>query len=308
MNADERMVDQLSKSQRRRRAIWLTIVSIAATVLGVAYWSLQPAADTSEVDDFLHRFKGGALVIGGGGTLPNEVRQRFVDLIGGRQAKLVVIPAYDADQIQVARITDYWREFGAAEVQVVQARDQADANRPEFIKPLEQATGVWLTGGDQAWYAARYVGTHVEDALKKLLERGGSIGGTSAGAAIMSQVMIEHGIEKATVSQGFDLIPKAIIDQHFMHRSRLNRLMGVMENYPEHIGFGIDEDTALVMQVHTGKLGVLGRSYVLAYVPQTETGEKRYEFLKHGDSINIEGLRSGEIRVGSQQELDDLFE
>lgn len=308
MQADDSVIPSVSRPRMQRRTLWMIQLSLAVVFAGTAYWCLQPAADTSERDDFLQRFKGGALVIGGGGTLPPEVRQRFVDLIGGQDARLVVIPAYEAEPDQITRITDYWRGFGVRDVRILQARNRAESDQPAFAEPLEHATGVWLTGGDQAWYADLYVGTQVEQKLKDLLERGGSIGGTSAGAAIMSQVMIRHSLEGATVATGFDLFPNAVIDQHFMHRSRLNRLLGVLTKHPEHMGFGIDEDTALIVQLRTGKLGVMGRSYVLAYVPKTEAGNPRYEFLKAGDTIDLDSLHTDDIRVSSPQELDDILD
>ncbi len=308
MHADDSATPPVSRSRMQRRTFWVMLLSLMVVFAGTAYWCLQPAADTSERDDFLQNFKGGALVIGGGGTLPPEVRQRFVDLIGGADARLIVIPAYEAEPEQITRITDYWHGFGVRDVRLLQAHNRAESDQPAFAEPLDHATGVWLTGGDQAWFAELYVGTQVEQKLKSLLERGGSIGGTSAGAAIMSQVMIRHSPEGATAATGFDLFPKAIIDQHFMHRSRLNRLLGVLKQHPEHMGFGIDEDTALIVQLRSGRLGVMGRSYVLAYVPKTETGNPRYEFLKAGDSINLESLHTDDIKVSSQQELDDVLE
>ena len=101
-----------------------------------------------------------------------------------------------------------------------------------------------------------------------VIERGGVVGGSSAGAAAMTKVMIEQGQEDAVEGIGFDLLHDAVIDQHFFRRSRFNRLIGLMESHTDRIAFGIDEGTALVVQVSKGRLGVLGSSYVLGLRPQ----------------------------------------
>jgi cyanophycinase len=194
--------------------------------------------------------------------------------------------------------------FGVSNVQVLQAESREAADRPEFSEAIQSATGVWLSGGQQEWLASRYVGSRVESELQSLVKRGGVIGGSSAGAAVMSKVMIEQGLDTATLSTGLDLLPNAVIDQHFLKRSRLNRLLRVLETRPELIGFGIDEGTALVVQVSKGRLGVLGNSYVMVCVPHTEKGEPRYEAMSRGDQITLDALRSGTARISSPQSLE----
>ena len=123
----------------------------------------------------------------------------------------------------------------------------------------------------------------------------------------MTKVMIEQGAEEASEGRGFDLFHDAIIDQHFLRRNRLNRLIGLLDAHPNRVAFGIDEGTALVVQVHKGRLGVIGSSYVLAYVPTTETGTRRFEIMKHGDHIDLAGLKSGLMRVSSPADLDSVL-
>ncbi|MFM9961343.1 MAG: cyanophycinase [Planctomycetaceae bacterium] len=291
---------------RRHRAAVGWVGSAAVVVLGlVAALRWWPNADSaSEGVDFRQRYKGGALIISGGGRLPPEIRQRFVELAGGAAARIVVIPAFAADEQQQAGLRDVWRPFGVTHVRVLQADSRADADRLEFAEPLKSATGVWLSGGQQEWLAARYAGSRVEAELQALVKRGGVIGGSSAGAAVMSQVMIEQGLDTATLGTGLDLFPGAVIDQHFLKRSRLNRLLRVLESQPELIGFGIDESTALVVQVAKGRLGVLGDSYVMVCVPHTDQGPPRYETMKRGDQIDLDALRSGRARISSPQELE----
>ena len=293
---------------RRRLIARGLAVGLLLSAIGVGYWICLPRHDDSERVDFLNRFQGGSLVIAGGGRLPIEIRQRFLDLAGGpRQAKIVVIPAYDPNEKQAAGLLDVWQSLGVASVQILHSSSREESNRGEFVRPLDEATGVWLSGGQQAWLSQRYAGTLVEDKLRAVVDRGGVVGGSSAGAAAMTRVMIEQGVEEAAEGVGFDLFREAIIDQHFLRRSRLNRLIGLMESHPHLTAFGIDEGTALVVQVPKGRLGVLGSSYVLAYVPDTETGSRRFETLKHGDQIDLAGLKSGRVKVGSPSDLDAML-
>src|SRR5206468_722813 len=103
-----------------------------------------------------------------------------------------------------------------------------------------EATAVWMGGGDQSRLAAAYRGTAVERELKNVLRRGGVIGGSSAGAAVMSSIMITGGNPEAQVDTGFGLLPGFVIDQHFHNRNRLARLRGVLAKNPEYLGLGID--------------------------------------------------------------------
>lgn len=292
--------------QRHRLIPFLGLtVLVVVGVSWIAAWHWWSATDDPLDDmDFHQRFKGGALIISGGGPLPPEIRQRFVELAGGVSARIVVIPAFAADEKQQAGLRDVWRPFGATNVVVLQAGSREAADRTELTEPLKTASGVWLSGGQQEWLASRYVGSRVETELQALVKRGGVIGGSSAGAAVMSRVMIEQGLDTATLGTGLDLFPGAVIDQHFLKRSRLNRLLRVLETRPELIGFGIDESTALVVQLSKGRLAVLGNSYVMVCVPHTENGEPRYEAMSRGDQITLDALRSGTARISSPQSLE----
>lgn len=279
----------------------IAAILVLSLLIALRWWF---DADATDEMDFRERFKGGSLIISGGGRLPPEIRQRFVELAGGASARIVVIPAFAADEKQQTGLCDVWRPFGVANVRVLQANTREDADRPEFSESLKTATGVWLSGGQQEWLATRYAGSRVESELQSLVKHGGVIGGSSAGAAVMSKVMIEQGLDTAVLKAGLDLLPDAVIDQHFLKRSRLNRLLRVLESRPELIGFGIDEGTALVVQVSKGRLGVLGDSYVMVCVPHTEKGEPRYEAMCRGDQTTLDALRSGTARISSPQSLE----
>lgn len=311
------MSDEVTPGEptRRRRFVarraWfggLIVVVLAVAVLCFKHWVSQPPVDRWDEIDFVNRFGGGSLVIAGGGHLPPEIRRRFLALAGGLDRTiLVIVPAFVADAGQIESLCEPWRELGLKRVQVLQAGSRDEANLATFGQSLDEATGVWLSGGQQERLSALYAGTLVEAKLQSLLERGGVVGGTSAGAAAMTKVMIEQGTDEASEGRGFDLLRDAIVDQHFLRRSRLNRMIGLLDAHPDRVAFGIDESTALVVQVQKGRLGVIGSSYVMACIPKTEAGTRRFEIMKPGDHIDIAGLIDGRTKVSSPADLDSLL-
>jgi cyanophycinase len=231
----------------------------------------------------------GSLVIVGGGALPVAVRDQFLALAGGREARLVIIPTASAraDRPELQSTFFLWRPPAAASVVLLHTRDRATANDPAFVKPLTEATGVWLAGGDQSLLAAAYHGTLVEAELRRLLARGGVIGGTSAGAAVMSQVMIAGGTTVAELGEGFGLLPGVVVDMHFTQRRRLPRLLGALTQYPTCLGLGIDEQTAVVVTGHS--LSVVGNADVRVCQP-LEDGQADVRVLHTGAQADLLAL------------------
>ncbi len=226
----------------------------------------------------------GSLVIVGGGGMPDSVRAKFMELAGGKSARIVVIPTASEYADKPEEHDDYlkeWRKLGPASLKLLHTRSRDTANSAEFTKTVDEATAVWFSGGDQSRLTEAYRGTAAEKAFDALLERGGVIGGTSAGAAIMSDVMITGGRTTASLGEGFGFLPHVVVDQHFLRRSRLNRLIGVIAEKPQLTGIGIDEATAFV--VEGDKWSVLGNSFVLVI----ERGEK-------GAPVRIESIRPGQ--------------
>jgi cyanophycinase len=255
--------------------------------------------------------RGPALVICGGGGLPESVRDRFLDLAGGPQARIVVIPTAHqfAERLSEQVVLDPWRVKGVTSVHVLHTRSREAANDTEFVKPLTEATGVWLGGGRQSSLTDAYLGTEVERQLKALLDRGGVIGGTSAGAAVMTRVMIAGGRTQPDVKEGFDFLPGAVVDQHFLKRNRLSRLLSVLSDHPDLVGLGIDERTALVVNVKTCLLNVIGDSYVVACVPGSVGNPARLQILKPGDEASLAALKEAEdpsLAIAPALNLDSL--
>jgi cyanophycinase len=240
----------------------------------------------------------GSLVIVGGGGLPDAIRARFLELAGGKNARLVIIPTASekADSSQLLKGYTFWRAQDVASVEFLHTRDRKQADESSFVKPLTKATGVWLTGGDQARLLAAYHGTLVQKELQNLLARGGVIGGTSAGASAMSAIMILGGNPAAQVGDGFGLLPEVVIDQHFQNRNRMNRLLGVLAKYPQCFGLGIDEQTAVIIKGHT--LTVVGNANVRLCPPHPGQDLSSYQVLKAGDQVDLASVLRAALAQG----------
>jgi cyanophycinase len=196
----------------------------------------------------------------GGGALPDKMYTEFAQFVGS-EAHLVVIPTATGREIDSAKIMAQWQADGFKKVSVLHTRNREVASSPAFSKLLQTADAVWISGGSQSRVADAYLNTPVEQELYNLLQRGGVIGGSSAGAAIMSRVMISGGNPEPEITTGFDFLPGVILDQHFLKRNRLPRLSAAIRANPELIGLGIDEATAIIMK--NGEFKVVGDSYVL---------------------------------------------
>jgi cyanophycinase len=234
----------------------------------------------------------GSLVIAGGGSLPPEVIDHFISRAGGDEARLVIIPTASAradDPALAEELLAAWKARPHASLQLLHTRDRDEADSEDFVKPLGEATGVWLMGGQQQRIADAYVGTRFEKELLELLDRGGVIGGSSAGAAIQSRRMIASGKTEAVISTGFDLLPGTVIDQHFSQRDRIGRLKGVVDKYPGQLGLGIDESTALLVQGRL--LRVVGEGSVTLCLGKTDHHQAEQIVHKAGQLLDLTSMQ-----------------
>lgn len=227
----------------------------------------------------------GTLIVVGGGGLPDAISNRFVELGGGKESRLVIIPTAADNPKPDDELAAMWKKRGIQEIAILHTTDREVADSATFVAPLKEATAVWIGGGQQSRLAAAYQGTAVERELIAFLERGGVIGGTSAGAAIQSQVMIASGNPIPEIKQGFDLVPDAIIDQHFLKRNRINRLLTAVSQHPERCGVGIDEATAI--EVNGRECRVLGDSFVIVVQAQTDGKMPNIQTFKQGEKFSL---------------------
>jgi cyanophycinase len=168
------------------------------------------------------------------------VLRRFVRLAGGRKARIVVIPTASAfpDEVFKTYATVFSR-LGAPEIVAVDPSSRPDAAAEALVQAIDDATGVFMTGGNQLKLSQRFVGTPLAEAVRRAHARGAVVAGTSAGASVMSQFMISLGADGATPRQrtgqltsGLGLLPGVIVDQHFDQRARYGRLMSMVAGSP----------------------------------------------------------------------------
>lgn len=280
-----------------RGVFWTTAVLTAALAGVTARERILRLADRWDVSRPIIDRSAGTLFIAGGGPLSEKLKREFIHLAGNENARIVVIPGCAVEPSGLQEYADDWKLMGVTEVSVLHADSRSVADAPTFSEALETATGVWLSGGSQTWFSAWYRGTKVEERLHDVLRRGGVIGGTSAGASAMSDVMMAGGRGEPVVGKGLGLFPEVIVDQHFLKRNRIARMMKLLDQHPDQIGVGVDEGTALVVELSRGNLSVSGASYVMVYVPKTTIGEPRLEVLKPGDQTSLADLRNPEAAI-----------
>lgn len=250
----------------RVRALGLSLVGglcLAVAFTGNASACLPAAACLAADGPEENQPEAGSLLILGGGKIAPETRSRFFELAGGSAARIVFIPtaSEDAEHPEfIERFLAPWKEYAPQSLIILHARDREAADSLEFVRPLQEATGVWIGGGVQTRLANRYLRTRVEDELRGVRRRGGIVAGTSAGAAIMTRAMIADGMKRPVMAEGFDFFRGAIVDQHFTQRFRMPRLSAAVRQHPGRFGVGIDEETGLLVNGDQGT--VLGRGQV----------------------------------------------
>ncbi len=197
--------------------------------------------------------RGFIIPIGGGDrkVRTSTILQRLVELSGGTNARMAIIPT--ASQLDTAgqRTADVFRELGVTDIEIVDIETRADCEKPEHLERLKTATGVFFTGGNQLRLGTTIGGTSAAKALRHINANGAHIAGTSAGAAFVGEHMIAIGKSggtpkrgMASLSPGLGLTNRVIIDQHFRERDRLGRLLTALAYNPFATGVGVDEDTA----------------------------------------------------------------
>jgi cyanophycinase len=206
------------------------------------------------------RTKGALVIIGGAEEREGDCKilRAFMRLAGGRAAQIVVLTAATSEPQEAGETyIDVFEDLGAASVWVVDTRNQNDANHVNAVRAIGKATGIFFTGGDQSRIMERLQGTLLEDVIRKRHAEGAVIAGTSAGAAIMPEVMIVRGESETsprgdavTLGTGMGFVAGILVDQHFAQRGRLGRLLTALLLKPSTLGIGVDENTALIVQGH----------------------------------------------------------
>jgi cyanophycinase len=235
----------------------------------------------------------GHLVIVGGSMNDPVILERFIELAGGPEVPFVVIPTAGGNE----HYDQFWtglrqfKEAGIENITVLHTKDRTVADSEGFVKPIREARGVWFSGGRQWRLVDSYSNTLTHKELHALLERGGVIGGSSAGATIQGSYLVRGDTKTNTIMMGdhevgMAFLRNSAIDQHLLMRNRQFDLIEVIEAHPDLVGIGLDEDTAIV--VSGDNFSVIGQGYVAIYDSQRllDSGGKFY-FLAPGDRFNM---------------------
>lgn len=236
--------------------------------------------------------KGSLVIVGGGGAGP-EIWKRFVELAGGPDALIVMVPTALEDPLPKVPVeVSLLKRAGAKRVEVLHTRSRTEADDPKFSDVLTKAGGVWFGGGRQWRFVDSYEGTLTEKRFHGVLARGGAIGGSSAGASIQSEFMPRgHPLGNTVMAaegyeRGFGFLPGCAVDQHFFARKRTADMTALMKEYPQYLGIGIDEGTAVVVTGSTAE--VIGRSKVGFYDTRKKNdSETDYEEVTPGERYDL---------------------
>ena len=254
----------------------------------------------------------GSLVIMGGGGKDRQLRavfEEFVKLAGGKKAKIVMVPTAASSNPKFTyqrSATLLLAEAMGIEARVLHTHDRKVADSEEFVKPLMEATGVWFGGGRQWRLAKAYGGTRTEKEFHRVLERGGVIGGSSAGAAIQGSFLARgdtraNTIMVGNVQKGFGFLRNTAIDLHLIARGREKDLLKVLEDprkrmrkafdRAEMLGIGIDEDVAIVVKGDQFEVIGKDKGQVLVYDPKSWTkdtpDEKKWVRVRKGQKYDL---------------------
>jgi cyanophycinase len=236
----------------------------------------------------------GPLVVVGGGPTGDDIVARTLELSGGRAAIAAVLPQSSAGANAGDASVRMWLQGGAKESFKVEFGDRAAARRA-----IERATLIWIPGGSQSRFMEAIAGTGLDAVIRARHHAGVTVGGTSAGAAVLSHVMITGDSDLQSISagktvtrEGLGLWPAVIVDQHFLKRQRANRLVSAVLDRPTLVGVGIDESTAAI--VRGTRFDVIGRSTVVVIdARQAEVRDGQPGAPQAGRALALHVLRAG---------------
>lgn len=254
--------------------------------------------------------RGWIIPIGGAENKENDrhILERFVEVSGGREADIVVIPTASRLHETGPRYERLFRDIGADRVAVMDFDTRRDCQEPGRLERLGHATGIFFTGGNQLRLTTLLGGTPVAKLIRVRNAHGVTVGGTSAGASILSEHMIAFGDEGSSVisgsvrlAPGLGLTNRFIIDQHFRQRDRLGRLLTALAYNPFAVGIGLDEDTAAFIDADD-VVHVLGAG-AITVVDAAQLEHSSVASAEVGDVICMTGVRIHLLPSGGRFDL-----
>ena len=254
--------------------------------------------------------RGWIIPIGGAENKENDrhILERFVEVSGSDEADIVVIPTASRLHETGARYEKLFRDIGAARVTVMDFDTRRDCQEPGRLERLQQATGIFFTGGNQLRLTTLLGGTPVAKLIRVRNAHGVTVGGTSAGASILSEHMIAFGDEGSSVisgsvrlAPGLGLTNRFIIDQHFRQRDRLGRLLTALAYNPFAIGIGLDEDTAAF--IGPDETVEIEGSGGVTVVDASEVSYSSMDVVSEGQPVCMLGLKLHVLVAGARFNL-----
>ena len=261
------------------------------------------------VDGAQETIRGPLMAIGGAEDKLDDkvILSSFAHLAGGKKARIVIVPTASSIENAGLRYKAIFLGMGVEGAEVVYIQSREEANEDGRIEELRDATGIFLTGGNQLRLSSLIGGTRFEECVRRRNQEGAVIAGTSAGASILSAHMVAGGaggtVPKQRMAQmvaGFGLISNLIIDQHFRQRDRIGRLLALVATNPGLLGIGIDEDTAAIFDAH-GHLEVIGRHSV-TIVDGSRMYTDIFEVKGHGE-VTVSDARLHVLPAGRRFDL-----
>jgi cyanophycinase len=247
--------------------------------------------------------KGTLVIQGGGSDVGVGIFETFINRAGGLGAKIVVVPTAGGNRTPDGHIKVYkeeevvasWKKRGVTNVRMLHTHDPKVADTEDFVKTLRDANGVWFNGGRQWNIVDSYANTLTYREFHEVLERGGVIGGSSAGATIQGDYLVRGAIAGPEIvmtperehEHGFAFLRKTAIDQHINTRNRWDDIIPVIKKFPNLLGIGLSESTAIVV---TGdRFEVIGKWKVAIHdnTRVYQPWEKPYYVLSPGDVYNM---------------------
>ncbi len=290
----------------------IPVVVIIAVLLASTFRGGAAAQDAPEYGP-----PKGTLVIVGGGSLDGTgIVERFIQLAGGPDARIVVVPTAGGNKNADGTIRVYkeeqviaaWLKRGVKNVRMLHTHDPKVADTEEFVKPLRDASGVWFDGGRQWNIVDSYMNTLTYKEFHRVLERGGVIGGSSAGATIQGDYLVRGAVAGSQIvmtpekehERGFDFLRRSAIDQHINTRARWDDLIQVIQKYPKLLGIGLSEGTAIIVQ--GDRFDVIGKWKVTIHdnTRLYQPWEKPYYVLSTGDAYNMKTRKIEKLGTGAQ--------
>lgn len=233
-----------------------------------------------------------------------EVIQEFIRRAGGNRARIVILPQASVRRDTGREYVEMFKGFGARSAETLEFRIRQEADERSHLNAIRRATGIFFSGGTQMRISAVMGGTRMEAELLKAYQNGCVVGGTSAGASILSKTMVAYGRGGASprerilqMSAGLGFTDRFIFDQHFRQRDRLGRLIYAVASHPGILGVGIDEDTAAIVEDDLN-ITVCGSGAVTIVDGRGITGSDVAE-VENGGAVAVSNLTVHVLTRGS---------